>query len=53
MVTDFRNGDIGRSEQQEGLDGRGYRFMGGQIYFKVGDILAFLYADRNILIEEM
>lgn len=31
--------------------GGGHRFQGGQIYFKIGDIIACLYADGNVLIE--
>lgn len=51
LTTDFRNGDIGGSEQQGGVGGEGHRFTGEQIYFKVGDILAFLYADRKVLLD--
>lgn len=48
LTTDFRNDDIGGSEQQEGVGGEGHRVTGGQSYFKVGEILTFLYANRNV-----
>lgn len=48
MTTHFGNGDASGPEKQKGVLGGKHRFLGGQIYFKMGDIIACLYTDVTV-----
>ena len=47
-TTHFGNGDASGPEEQKGVLGRKHRFLEGQIYFKVGAIIACLYTDGTV-----